>query len=77
MTDDALSSIIEALLALKPRAIGFDLYRDLAVPPGTERLNHLLADNPNLVMAEKFGRSTIDPTPNVWITWLGRTSPTR
>ncbi len=55
MSDAALADIIERLLALKPRTIGFDLYRDLAVPPGTELLTHLLRENRQIVMAEKFG----------------------
>ena len=54
MTDDTLADIIEALLTQRPRAVGVDLYRDLAVPPGTERLNPLLRTSDRLIMAEKF-----------------------
>ncbi len=55
MTDDTLARIIEALLTRQPRVVGFDLYRDIAVPPGTERLNPLLVSTTRLFMAEKFG----------------------
>lgn len=55
MTDATLANIISALNDHAPRAVGFDLYRDLAVPPGSEALNARLQENARLVMAEKFG----------------------
>jgi adenylate cyclase len=66
MNDDVAADILEALLRGAPRAIGFDLYRDLAVPPGSERFAALLRDTPNFVGVEKFlsvGRSAVPPPP--------------
>jgi adenylate cyclase len=49
-----------------PRAVGFDLYRDLAVAPGTERFEGLLTSRPNVVAIEKFravGGAVVPPPP--------------
>jgi adenylate cyclase len=54
-SDNRLADLLEAILRYHPRVIGVDLYRDFAVPPGTKRLNALLADNPSIIGIEKFG----------------------
>jgi adenylate cyclase len=54
-SDDRLADLLEAILRYSPRVIGVDLYRDFAVPLGTERLNHLLASNKSIIGIEKFG----------------------
>jgi adenylate cyclase len=54
-SDDRLADLLQAILGYHPRVIGLDLYRDFAVPPGTERLNALLANNPSIFCIEKFG----------------------
>jgi adenylate cyclase len=54
-SDDRLADLLEKLLDYSPRVIGVDLYRDFAVPPGTERLNALLTSNESLIFIEKFG----------------------
>ena len=54
MSDDTLADILEAILRGGPRAVGLDLYRDLPVPPGTERLNALFRGAENLIGTEKF-----------------------
>jgi adenylate cyclase len=53
-SDDRLADLLEALLGYSPRVIGVDLYRDFAVPPGTERLNALLKNNNSIIFVEKF-----------------------
>ncbi len=63
MTDDTLADIVDALLTQRPRVVGFDLYRDLAVPPGTERLNSLLRATTRIVMVEKFGSGNEPSVP--------------
>lgn len=55
MSDARLADVISAILAHRPRAVGFDLYRDLDVPPGTERLRAVLGGNDRLFVVEKFG----------------------
>jgi adenylate cyclase len=56
-SDDRLADLLEAILSYSPRVIGVDLYRDFAVPPGTERLNALLANNESIIGIEKFGNA--------------------
>ena len=53
-TDEVLAQVIEKLLAAKPAAVGVDIYRDFPVPPGSERLAALLAQNRNIVWVRKF-----------------------
>lgn len=67
LTDDALSDIIEALQDHRPDAIGIDIYRDLPVPPGQDRLNAILAANSNVFAVEKVGTKggTGVPPPSV------------
>jgi adenylate cyclase len=66
MHDDVLADLLEATFRAGPRAVGLDLYRDLAVPPGSERLVALLRTTPNLVAVEKFlavDGSIVPPPP--------------
>jgi adenylate cyclase len=66
MHDDVLADILEAAFRGKPRAVGLDLYRDLLVPPGSERLTALFGDTPNFVAVEKFlseGGSVVPAPP--------------
>ena len=53
ISDDTLSQLITKIAQQKPRAIGLDLYRDLPVPPGTEKLAATFGSSPNLVGVEK------------------------
>jgi adenylate cyclase len=53
-SDDRLADLLEALLGYSPRVIGVDLYRDFAVPPGTERFNNLIKNNDSILFVEKF-----------------------
>lgn len=55
LTDDTLATILEAIRAQTPRAIGVDLYRDLPVPPGSERIDRLYTATDELVAVFKFG----------------------
>lgn len=55
LTDSSMTKAFEELLSHNPRAIGVDLYRDIAVPPGTEKLNELLANEKRIIIIEKFG----------------------
>jgi len=53
LTDDMLVATIEEILSYRPRVIGVDIYRDLAVPPGSDSLADLLATTENLIMIQK------------------------
>jgi len=58
LTDSSMTSVFEKLLIHEPRIIGVDLYRDIAVPPGTEDLNSLLVNENRIVFIEKFGEDS-------------------
>ena len=55
LSDDTLAQVVENLAASGARTVGFDLYRDLPVAPGTERLAKALRDNPQIYFVMKFG----------------------
>ncbi|MEB3312264.1 MAG: adenylate/guanylate cyclase domain-containing protein [Snowella sp.] len=61
--DGILADLLEKLIAMKPRAIGLDIYRDLPVPPGQDKLLKIFKDTPNLVGIQKVageaGRETV------------------
>jgi Predicted transmembrane sensor domain len=51
--DQIYAELIEKLIAMKPTAIGLDIYRDLPFEPGHARLVKVLAETPNLIGIEK------------------------
>jgi adenylate cyclase len=53
-TDDELADLCEKILAPGPRVIGLDLYRDVAVPPGTERLRRVFAQHQEIITIFKM-----------------------
>lgn len=55
LTDDTLSRVVENLLQAGPAAVGFDLYRDLPVAPGTTRFESLLGVHQQVYFVMKFG----------------------
>lgn len=57
LTDATLGDVLERLLAFEPAILGVDLYRDLLVPPGSERFQQLLSNDERLIFAMKFGGS--------------------
>jgi adenylate cyclase len=63
LTDEILAQALTALLKGKPRAIGLDMFRDIPVPPGTETLNAVFSQNPNVVVTMKFGEGGVRPPP--------------
>jgi adenylate cyclase len=54
-TDLEMAILIESILAAGANSVGLDIYRDLAVPPGEERLEQLLEREPRVVMVFKHG----------------------
>jgi adenylate cyclase len=67
LSDETLAAVLEALLEARPRAVGFDLYRDLPVPPGTERFEQSLTFAEHVFFVMKFGgrESARVPPPRV------------
>lgn len=51
--DEIYADLIQKLVAMKPTAIGLDIYRDLPFEPGHARLLQLFAETPNLIGIEK------------------------
>ena len=54
MRDGDLAALLERIAAWQPRVIGVDLYRDRPEPPGTDRLNAVLARHKEIVWAFKL-----------------------
>ena len=61
ITDAMAAETLSLLSSYKPRAIGFDIYRDIPVPPGTEELNTIFTENHNIISVMKFGSGGIPP----------------
>ncbi len=59
LDDGTIANAMERLLRCRPRAIGLDLFRDLPVPPGSEKFKTLLKQNANIVTVMKFGDSGV------------------
>lgn len=63
LSDRILARSLTNLISYKPRVIGLDLYRDLPVPPGNEKLQKLFASTPNLIGIEKIVGAKIPSPP--------------
>ncbi|NEQ97109.1 MAG: EAL domain-containing protein [Cyanothece sp. SIO2G6] len=60
--DQVIAKALEELQRYQPRVIGFDLYRDIAHPPGTEQLRSQLAAS-NVIAIETLGGDNAIPAP--------------
>ncbi len=58
LTDETLAELLQTIQMGRPRAVGLDLVRDFAVPPGEDQLTEVFENTPNLVGIRK-----IAPTP--------------
>jgi adenylate cyclase len=62
--DAVLAQALTNIKAQQPRAIGLDIYRDLPVEPGHQKLVEIFQSTPNLIGAQKqFGHQTVPPPP--------------
>lgn len=73
--DAKLASLIEELKSNQPVAIGLDIYRNFAVPPGSNQLVNTFKTTQNLIGVEKIigdesGR-TVKPPPSLPATQVG------
>ena len=53
LSDDVIARTLDTLLRYNPRTVGLDIYRDIPVPPGTEKLNATFKD-PRIIVVTKF-----------------------
>jgi adenylate cyclase len=58
--DAELARAIEILSDSGARAIGIDIYRDIPVPPGTEKLAAVFATHPHVIVPAKFADKGAD-----------------
>ncbi|QIZ70775.1 CHASE2 domain-containing protein [Oxynema aestuarii] len=65
MSDRVLAEAIAHLKVYKPRAIGVDLYRNLAVEPGSDELQEIYRSTPYLIGIEKVVGNKIPPAPTL------------
>lgn len=55
LSDQVLADLLAKLVDGGAAAVGVDIYRDLPVPPGTEALNQLVAESPNITWVYLLG----------------------
>jgi adenylate cyclase len=55
LSDEVLARVIERTLALGAAAVGVDKFRDIPVPPGSERLERLLKESNPVYWGYQFG----------------------
>lgn len=48
--DQTMAELLEKVLSYGPRGVGVDFYRDILIPPGSERFEALLRSDPRVVM---------------------------
>jgi len=67
LSDELLAKVLTNIENQKPRIIGLDIYRDLTVEPGHEKLVKVLQDSPNIIGVRKIINDTystsIAPNP--------------
>ena len=63
--DRELAALIENLSQYDPLAIGIDIYRDLPVEPGHDRLIEVFERSENVFGVEKVTPETVAPPPNL------------
>lgn len=69
--DAEIAQLIKTLQQSKPRAIGLDIVRDLAVEPGHEELTQVLQNSPNLIGIQQVLGSGIAPPSALPPTQIG------
>ena len=52
ISDRKVAELLQKIQHYQPRAIGLDIYRDLEVPPGSQKLKEVFKSTPNLVGIE-------------------------
>ena len=66
ITDDVMAQVLKKLQQHQPKVIGFDLYREVAYPPGTKALRaELQRDNVVVIQLIGSGDNTLSAPPGV------------
>ncbi|MBE9042917.1 EAL domain-containing protein [Pleurocapsales cyanobacterium LEGE 10410] len=66
ITDNVIAQLLKKLQQHQPKAIGFDLYREVAYPPGTEALRkELQKDNVTVIQLIGTGDNSLSAPPGV------------
>lgn len=65
MSDAVLAKMLLKIKAQQPRAIGLDIYRDLPVEPGYDRVVEVMRSTPSLIGVEKIVGQTVAPPPSL------------
>jgi adenylate cyclase len=63
LTDDTLAQALEILTRYQPRSIAVDIYRDIPVPPGHDRLNKILTSNARIIATTKLSDNPANVIP--------------
>ncbi len=66
ISDERVAELLEKIQAYQPRAIGLDIYRDLKVEPGSQKLEDTFRLIPNLIGTELLSdsqNSRVSPPP--------------
>ncbi|MBE9040468.1 CHASE2 domain-containing protein, partial [Oscillatoriales cyanobacterium LEGE 11467] len=63
MPDGVMAQLLENIRAQQPSAIGLDIYRDLPLEPGHQRLVKVFETTPNLIGIQKVAGEAVDPPP--------------
>lgn len=65
ISDRTLAEALATLLKEKPRAVGLDIFRDIPVSPGHERLGEVLKGDRRIIGVMKFGDEGVPPPPEL------------
>ena len=60
LTDERMADFLSRLDAMQPALVAIDKYRDLPIPPGTEKLASALTDQTNVFWVAKYGTAAFD-----------------
>lgn len=52
--DEVMAAVLERIASAHPRVIGVDIYRDIPVPPGTDKLFDVLKKHPEIIWIFKL-----------------------
>ena len=65
LPDEEIANLLQTLQTYKPRVIGLDIFRNLPVNPGHEKLVAAFKNSKNLIAIEKARPELIDPPPTL------------
>ena len=65
MSDQTMAEALDTLARYGARVIGLDIYRDIAVPPGSDFLDSVFRKNKNIIAVMKFGDNGVPAPPAI------------